>query len=323
MSKYILVTGGAGYIGSVTCEILLREGYKIIVIDDLSEGNELAISNQVKFYKGNFGDIDILNEIFSTYTVDIVFHFAASANVPDSVINPIVYYQNNLVNTYYLLSKMLEYKVSKIIFSSTAAVFGEPLYLPIDENHSKNPINPYGYSKMMVEQILKDFSTAYGLKYLIFRYFCAAGATYDHGESRLCETHLIPVILDQTLGKREKVFVYGTNFKTIDGTGVRDYIHVIDIADAHIMGMKKFDMISNEDFNLGTNTGYSVMEVIKQTNILLNQSVDFELSTMRPGDPAELVASNKKAREVLGWIPKYDIKEIISSSFKWRSQPKY
>jgi len=321
--NYVLLTGGAGYIGSITCEILIKEGYKIIVIDNLTEGNISAISNQAIFFNGNFGDQIILKEIFTIYKVDFVFHFAALANVPDSVINPSEYYYNNFVNTLSLLDSMKEFNVNKIIVSSTAAVFGEPTFLPIDETHSMKPINPYGFSKLMMEQVIKDYSKAYGLKYIVFRYFCAAGATENNGESRKCETHLIPVILDQVIGKRNGIIVYGQNFNTIDGTGVRDYIHVVDIANAHILGMKNFNKIYNNDFNLGTNNGYSVLQIIKKTSEILNKEVNFSFSSMRLGDPATLVASNNKAQTVLGWIPKFDIDDIILSSYKWRVSPKY
>jgi UDP-glucose 4-epimerase len=319
----ILVTGGAGYIGSVTCEILLKEGYNLVIIDDLSEGNAKSISSQVSFFKGNFGDEELLKKIFTTFNIDFVFHFAASANVPDSVINPSDYYFNNFINTFSLLKKMKQYNVDKIIVSSTAAVFGEPVLLPIDENHQLRPINPYGHSKLMMEQMIKDYSFAYGLKYIVFRYFCAAGATNNNGESRRHETHLIPVILDHVMGKRDKVFIFGQDFETIDGTGVRDYIHVVDIAEAHILGMKNFDKATNSVFNLGTNSGYSVLQVIERVSIILKKKIDMSYVPIRPGDPAILVASNKKANEILGWEPKFGINDIIASSFTWRVSPKY
>jgi UDP-glucose 4-epimerase len=321
--NYILLTGGAGYIGSITTELLINRGYKVIIIDNLQEGSPLSVSNKAIFFNGNFGDSDLLKKIFLEYKIDFVFHFAASANVPDSVLNPSEYYFNNLINTLSLLNTMKEYSINKIIVSSTAAVFGNPIDLPINEMHPKNPINPYGHSKLMMEQVLKDYSNAYGLTYIVFRYFCAAGASDFNGESRKSETHLIPVILDSILDKREGVVIYGKEFNTIDGTGVRDYIHVIDIAEAHILAMENFDNVYNQDFNLGTNNGYSVLQIINKTSDVLNKNINFSYTSMRPGDPDILVASNKKARALLGWEPKYNIDDIIRSSFKWRINPKY
>lgn len=321
--NYILLTGGAGYIGSVTTELLINKGYKVIIIDNLQEGSQLSVSNKAIFFKGNFGDSELLKKIFLEYKIDFVFHFAASANVPDSVLNPSEYYFNNLINTLSLLNTMREFSINKIIVSSTAAVFGNPIDLPINEMHPKNPINPYGYSKLMMEQVLKDYSNAYGLTYIVFRYFCAAGASDFNGESRKIETHLIPVILDSILDKRDGVVIYGKEFNTIDGTGVRDYIHVNDIAEAHILAMEKFDNVYNQDFNLGTNNGYSVLQIINKTSEVLNKNINYSYSSMRPGDPDILVASNNKARALLGWEPKYDIDDIIRSSFKWRINPKY
>lgn len=322
-NEKVLVTGGAGYIGSIACELLIKDGYEVVVVDDLTEGNEQAVTEGAAFYEGNFGDQSILDEIFTKYTIKIVFHFAASANVPDSVIDPEKYYHNNFVNTLSLLGKMKQYGVDKIIFSSTAAVFGEPVYLPIDENHPEKPINPYGHSKLMIEQVIKDYAHAYGLKYIIFRYFCAAGATEDHGESRKCESHLIPVVLDFVLGKREIVNVFGNKFNTVDGSGVRDYIHVVDIARAHILGMKQFEQASGNSFNLGTNAGFSVLEIIAQTQAFTNHEIRYQIVPMRPGDPATLVAGNEKAKTLLGWVPEFDIKDIILSAFRWRQHPKY
>ncbi len=323
MKKFILVTGGAGYIGSIVCEILLKDGYNVIVIDDLRDGKSSALSNEVIFFEGNYGDPLILDNVFNTYSVDFIFHFAASANVPDSVKNPELYYENNFINTFKLLINMKKHEVKKIIFSSTAAVFGEPISLPIDELHPKNPINPYGYSKLMIEQMLRDFSNAYGMQFIIFRYFCAAGATLDHGESRLHETHLIPIVLDNALKKNKFINVFGDSYQTKDGTGIRDYIHVLDIAKAHILGMKYFDQNINEDFNLGTNHGFSVLEILNEAEILLNTKLNYTITEKREGDPAVLVATNKKAKEKLGWIPDYTIQDIISSSFIWRKNPKY
>jgi UDP-glucose 4-epimerase len=319
----ILVTGGAGYIGCITCELLLKEGHKIIVIDNLTEGNLNSLPKNVIFYHGNFGDKNLLAEIFSTYEVEFVFHFAALANVPDSVINPFEYYNNNLIESFSLLEVMKKFGINKIIFSSTAAVFGEPNYIPIDETHNKSPINPYGHSKLMIEQIINDFANSYGLNFVIFRYFCAAGATEFNGESRKLESHLIPIVIDTLLGKREKVYVYGNNFNTIDGTGVRDYIHVVDIARAHILGMKHFNKVAGNSFNLGTNLGFSVMEIIERAQSLTGKMIRYQVVPNRVGDPATLVAGNFKAKNILEWVPKFGIDDIILSALRWRQNPKY
>lgn len=322
-AKTILITGGAGYIGSVVSELLEKKGHTIIVIDDLSEGKREAVSSSSIFYKSNFGDTNTLEEIFGKHQIDFVFHFAAFANVPDSVVNPLKYYENNVGNTISLLKMMIKFNVKKIIFSSTAAVFGEPVYTPIDEKHILNPVNPYGMSKLMVENILSDFSKAYGLNFIAFRYFCAAGSTKDHGESRDYETHLIPVILDQVLNKRDYIIVFGNSFDTSDGTGIRDFIHVEDIASAHILAMENFDRVGNKFFNLGNGKGYSVLEVIKEVEKYLNTKVSYKIGEQRPGDPAVLVASYENAFQQLGWKPFKTLEDIIISAYNWRKNPKY
>jgi len=323
MNDNILVTGGAGYIGSVTSELLEKKGYKVIVIDDLREGKREAISDKSAFYKSNFGDINTLENIFKNFHIDFVFHFAASANVPDSVIDPLKYYENNVVNTISLLKAMIKFNVKKIIFSSTAAVYGEPVYSPIDEKHQLKPINPYGNSKLMIENILCDFARAYDLNFIAFRYFCAAGATEDHGESRDYETHLIPVVLDQVLKKRDYVTVFGNDFKTTDGTGVRDFIHVEDIAQAHILGMEKFNGLSSRFFNLGNGKGFSVLEIIQAAEKYLNVKIKYKIGEKRQGDPAVLIASYQKAYQQLGWEPSKTLEDIIKSAYNWRKNPKY
>ena len=319
----ILITGGAGYIGSITTTKLLQKNEKVIVVDDLSEGNRKAVSINTVFYTGNFGDPSLLKKIFSEHTIDSVMHFAASANVPDSVINPQKYYRNNVLNTISLLQIMLEFEIKKIIFSSTAAVYGEPEYTPIDEEHPKVPINPYGYSKLFIEQILEDYAVAYNLKYIIFRYFCAAGAIDENGESRAKETHLIPLVIDAAIDKRKSISVFGNDYPTIDGTGVRDYIHVEDIANAHILGIAQIDNVNNIILNLGTNSGYSVTEIIETSSKVLGESINSSLDKKRPGDPAVLVASNSLAAKLLKWKPKNNINDIIMSAYKWRKKPKY
>jgi len=239
------------------------------------------------------------------------------------VTDPLKYYDNNVVNTLSLLKIMLKHKVNKIIFSSTAAVYGEPLFTPIDENHPLKPVNPYGASKLMDENILSDFAQAYDISFIAFRYFCAAGATENRGESREYESHLIPVVLDQILGKRDSITVFGKDFSTVDGTGVRDYIHVEDIAMAHILGMDNFEKSKNKFYNLGTEKGYSVLEIINSAEQIINEKIKYKIGQKRPGDPAVLIASNSKANKELGWKPTKTLEDIIISSYKWRKNPKY
>jgi len=322
--KKILITGGAGYIGSVVVELLLKENnYHITIIDNLSEGNRKAVPEGVAFYEKDFGNRRFLNDLFKKSDFDFVIHLAASANVPDSVINPREYYYNNVTNTLTLLDVMLSFNVKNIIFSSTAAVYGEPKYSPIDEAHPKVPVNPYGYSKLIIEKVLQDYSNAYGLNYVAFRYFCAAGATSDHGESRQKETHLIPLVVDTALNKREKVKVFGNGFSTKDGTGVRDFLHVVDIARAHKMAIDRFEKVKNNFFNLGNNEGFSVLDIISTAQKHLSTMISWEYGHERPGDPAALVASNEKARKILGWYPDNNIESIILSAYNWRKHPIY
>jgi UDP-glucose 4-epimerase len=321
--SFILVTGGAGYIGSVVVKQLIDEKYKVIVIDDLRDGKAGAIHPEAIHYKFDFGNYDNLTKVFSSHKIFAVMHLAASANVPDSVINPFEYYNNNFNSSLVLLHVMKNHNVRKIIFSSTAAVYGNPNYVPIDENHPTNPINPYGHSKLFIEQVINDFALAYNFKYVIFRYFCAAGATKHNGESRSYETHLIPNVLDTIIGKKNKMYVFGNNFNTKDGTGVRDYIHVSDISNAHLLALLKIDDVYNEIFNLGSNSSYSVLEIIKISEKTINSKVNFEVSKPRPGDPDELTTISDKANLLLNWKPNKNIEEIILSAYNWRNNNLY
>ena len=319
----ILVTGGAGYIGSIIVRQLIEEKYGVIVIDDLRDGKVKAIHPEAIHYNFDFGNYDDLINIFSSHKIFAVMHLAASANVPDSVINPYEYYKNNFNSTLTLLKVMKSYDVNKIIFSSTAAVYGNPNYIPIDEKHLTKPINPYGYSKLFIEQVINDFANAYNFKYVIFRYFCAAGATNYNGESRSYETHLIPNVLDTIIGKKEEVYVFGNKFNTKDGTGVRDYIHVSDISDAHILALSKIETLNNKIFNLGSNKSFSVMDIINISEKTLKKSVNYKITEKRQGDPDELTTTSKKAMIELGWKPKRNIQDIIKSAFNWRKNNKY
>jgi UDP-glucose 4-epimerase len=248
---------------------------------------------------------------------------AASANVPDSVINPLPYYENNVTATVTLLNKMKQYGVMSILFSSTAAVYGIPVNDTITESDILKPVNPYGWSKLFDEQIIMDTAAAHGLNYIIFRYFCAAGATAKNGESRGYESHLIPLVIDTALGKRDEIKVFGNQFPTPDGTGVRDYIHVSDIAKAHELALAKLGTVNNQIFNLGTNAGYSVLQIIEETQKVLGQKVNFSIVKERPGDPPSLIALAHKAKELLGWEPAHTLQDIITSVHAWRNNPRY
>lgn len=319
----ILVTGGAGYIGSVVCEKLHEQGHMLIVIDDLRDGNKNALTPGAIFFEANFADPLVLDQIFSSNVIDLVIHLAASANVPDSVVSPLPYYENNVDGTVTLLQKMQTYNVNKIIFSSTAAVYGEPQFIPITESHPLVPVNPYGWSKLFAEQIIKDCTHSFGLNYFIFRYFCAAGATALHGESRICESHLIPLSIDAAMGKRESLSVFGNNFNTADGTGVRDYIHVEDIANAHLLCIDTPIDSWNKIFNLGTSKGFSVLEIIKATENIVGNKIPYKISDKRAGDPASLIASSSFALECIGWKTNFSLEQIIESAYHWRMSPLY
>ena len=321
----ILITGGAGYIGSVVGEHLHTLGYSLVVIDDLRDGKKEAVPDGATFYEANFSDEHILDTIFTTHNITTVIHLAASANVPDSVVRPLPYYQNNVTGTIALLKKMKQYSVKSILFSSTAAVYGIPVNDTIIETDILKPVNPYGWSKLFDEQIIADTAAAHGLEFIIFRYFCAAGATALHGESRGYESHLIPLVIDTALGKRDEVKVFGNQFPTPDGTGVRDYIHVSDIARAHELALNAMlnATVTNQIFNLGTNAGYSVLEIIEETEKVLGQKVNFTIVNERPGDPPSLIALAHKAKEQLGWEPRYNLQDIITSVYAWRNNPRY
>ena len=319
----ILVTGGAGYIGSHLVMALLEKGEDVIVFDSLELGHAETIETlkkygNLKFVKGNLKNLDEIRGAFLVNKIDSVVHFAAYSQVAESVKNPQKYYYNNVYGTLNLLNAMLEFGVKKIVFSSTAATYGEPVYTPIDEKHPQQPINPYGNSKLMVEKIMDDYDKAYGLKSVRLRYFNVAGADSKAriGEWHEPETHLIPNVLK---AKEDKVFkMFGTDYDTIDGTCVRDYINVEDLAQAHI---KALDYLNNGGetnfFNLGTTEGNSVKEVFTACEEVKGTTIPLEICPRRGGDPATLVADNKKAKEVLGWIPQHDLKDCIKSAYEW------
>lgn len=323
----ILVIGGAGYIGSHTVNLLKKSGYTPIIYDNLSKGyKEVAEILNVKFIEGDLGDKNKLKEVFENEKIEAVMHFAAFIEVGESVQKPSEYYDNNVVRVIRLLDQMVESNVKKFIFSSTAATFGEPVEDKINENHRQLPINPYGDSKLMVEKILRDYDVAYGLKSVVLRYFNASGSDKDGiiGESHIPETHLIPLILQAASGKRESIKIFGDDYNTKDGTCIRDFVHVYDLAKAHILGMEKmFKEEKSLNYNLGSGEGFTVKEVIDKVKEVTGKEFKVEIVEKRAGDPAVLVADSTKAKNELGWSPEYSLNEIIESAWKWELNRKY
>jgi UDP-glucose 4-epimerase len=318
----ILVTGGAGYIGSHMVWLLLEKGYDIVVIDNLEKGHKKAVLGG-KFYNGDLKDKEFLEKVFSENDISAVIHFAASSLVGESVENPIKYYYNNVYGTLNLVDTMIKHNVKKLVFSSTAAVYGEPENIPILEEDKTQPTNPYGETKLAIEKMLKWMDIAYGLKFVSLRYFNVAGSHPDGiiGEDHNPETHLIPIVLQTALGIREKVIVYGNDYNTKDGTCIRDYIHVIDLCDAHLKAMEYLEKSNkSEIFNLGNGMGFSVMEVIEKASEVVGKKIPYEIGPRRAGDPSILVASSQKAQKLLGWQQKYNsLETIISTAWKWHS----
>ncbi|ABR30286.1 UDP-galactose-4-epimerase [Thermosipho melanesiensis] len=315
----VLVAGGAGYIGSHVCKKLNEKGYHVIVIDNLSNGHK-EFAKYGEFILGDISDKKLLEIVFSNYHIDAVMHFCAYIEVGESVVNPHKYYENNVSSTLVLLHSMLKHNIKKFIFSSTAAIYGLPNKIPIKEDAPKNPINPYGKSKYMVEEILDDFDKAYGLKSIRFRYFNAAGAdeSGEIGEAHNPETHLIPLILDAAMGRRESIKIFGTDYDTKDGTCIRDFVHVNDLADAHIKGLEYLLSENKTDyFNLGSGEGFSVKEVIEKVKEITNVDFKVEETDRRPGDPAYLIADNKKAKDILSWKINYSLEDIIKTAWNW------
>jgi UDP-glucose 4-epimerase len=322
----ILVTGGAGYIGSHTVLALKQAGYAVVILDNLVYGHRDLVDSalQVKLICGDIGDRPLLDQIFAEHDIQAVIHFAAYAYVGESVSDPAKYYRNNVMGTLTLLEAMVAAGVQSIVFSSTCATYGNPQQIPIPEDHPQAPINPYGASKLMVERILSDFDTAYGLRSVRFRYFNAAGADPQGqlGEDHTPETHLIPLVLLTALGQRDHIAIFGTDYETADGTCIRDYIHVSDLADAHVLGLEYLlKGGATGVFNLGNGNGFSVREVIEAAERVTGQAIKVVESDRRPGDPATLVGSAQKARQVLGWQPKYfQLETILDHAWQWHQR---
>ncbi|AXH98424.1 UDP-glucose 4-epimerase GalE [Sporosarcina sp. PTS2304] len=320
----IAVIGGAGYIGSHTVKYLLEQSQEVVVFDNLSEGHKETIPSGIPFLQGDVGSTADVHTLFTKYpTIHTVIHFAAHAYVGESVKNPAKYYQNNVVNTMNLLHVMREFDVKRIVFSSTCATYGIPHYIPIDEVHPQQPINPYGRTKWIVEQILEDYRRAYGIHYIALRYFNAAGASLDTsiGELHDPETHLIPLVLDVALGKSESITVFGDDYDTPDGTCIRDYIHVTDLAQAHALAVEQLQHQKSDVYNLGNGNGYSVLEVIRTAKEVTGKEIPMKMAERRVGDPAILVGSADKAKKQLHWKPQHtDLHAIINSAWNWHNK---
>lgn len=319
----ICVVGGAGYIGSHMVMLLRSLQYRVVVIDDLSNGFQSSLAG-AQLEKGSILDSLFLERFFSNYEVDAIIHFASSIQVGESVRHPQKYYKNNLTGTLNLLEHALEHGIKKIIFSSTAAVFGSPRYVPIDEAHPHEPLSPYGKSKLFVEQILADYEVAYGLRSVCLRYFNAAGASScgTLGERHDPETHLIPLLLQQASGRLAKFSIFGDDYDTPDGTCIRDYIHVEDLCAAHLLALEYLGKGNTSAlFNLGTGKGHSVSEVIQTVEEVTGSKLNISVSPKRLGDPAVLVADGSRAKSVLGWEPKYvDLQDIIRHAWSWEQK---
>lgn len=318
----ILIVGGAGYIGSHINKQLHRQGYATMVLDNLVYGHREFVK-WGKFIEGDLKDEVLLERIFNENKIDAVMHFSAYAYVGESVTNPAKYYNNNVGNTLHLLDAMMRHQVKYFIFSSTCATYGEVKKMPITEKFPQNPINPYGRSKLMVEKIMEDYREAYGLNYCALRYFNAAGADPEAeiGEWHNPETHLIPLVLDAAIGKRKSITVFGSDYSTPDGTCVRDYIHVNDLADAHMKALHYIQENNcSENFNLGNGQGYSVNDIIAMSRNVTKKEIKVEKAERRSGDPAELIGSGEKAKQILGWRPNFNLQQIIETAWKWHQK---
>jgi UDP-glucose 4-epimerase len=316
----ILVTGGAGYIGSVTVERLCDKGEAVVVIDNLGRGHRDSVDGNVAFYRGNVGDRALLARVAAEHKIDACVHFAALAYVDESVSEPARYFENNVAQGIALLDGLVSAGVRRIVFSSTAATYGEPRQIPIPESCPQWPVNPYGWSKLMIERMLDCYDTSYGLKFVALRYFNAAGATERCGEHHEPETHLVPNVLSAALGENREVAVFGNKYPTPDGTAIRDYVHVSDLAEAHIRSLNYLEHSGKSDFlNLGTGNGYSVLEVIESARKVTGSTIPIRMEPPRAGDPARLVAEAAKAQIVLGWKPAIsDLPSILRSQWEWR-----
>lgn len=314
--KTILVTGGAGYIGSHTVHELIGQGFKVVVFDSLENGHKEFLPKEARLYQGNLENPGDLKEVFSSNKIDAVIHFAGYALVGESMENPIKYFHNNLANGINLLNAMKKFNVKNIVFSSTCAIYGIPKKLPLEESHPTNPVNYYGVSKMLFEQVLQSSK----INYIALRYFNAAGAAFGIGEVHNPETHLIPLVLEVASGKRDNIKIFGIDYDTPDGTCIRDYIHVLDLASAHVLALKQLENGKSGVYNLGTGKGHSVKEIINICKKVAGKKIKVINEKRREGDPQVLVASSLKAQKELNWKPKYEIDDIIKSAWEWHKK---
>ena len=318
MAEKILVTGGAGYVGSVAVDLLVKQGYEVAVYDNLSEGHREAVPDGVPLEVGELADEAGLLSVLRDFRPAFVMHFAASALVGESYENPLKYFENNVANGVKLVRSMLAAEVKSMVFSSSAAVYGEPKEVPIPEDHAKAPVNPYGYTKLAFERFLEYCEAAHGLHSVCLRYFNASGAAGSLGEDHTPETHLIPNVLGPALGTLSEFKVLGDDYPTHDGTCVRDFIHVSDLADAHVRALELLRRGRSDRINLGNGKGFSVMDVIRVAEKVTGMSIPYEIAPRRKGDPATLVASADRAGQVLGWAPEYDsLEEIVRTAWEW------
>ncbi len=316
----ILVTGGAGYVGGVVTDRLAQHGHEVTVLDNLSRAERQNVSEDVRLVVGDTGREATLDRVFREGRFDAVMHFAALIDAGESMLFPEIYFDNNSAKTLTLLRTILKYRVSRFVFSSTAAVYGQPKHLPISEEDPTDPLNAYGESKLFVERMLSWFHKIHGLRYAALRYFNAAGAVKGHGEAHQPETHLIPLVFEAALGQRQAISIYGTDYPTQDGTCVRDYIHVADVASAHILALNGLEENPALICNLGSGNGYSVREIIELARKVTGKNISALEMPRRPGDAAVLIASSEKAKRVLGWNPQCsDIEIIVRSAWEWHS----
>ena len=316
----ILVTGGAGYIGSVTVERLRAKGEQVVILDDFVRGHRAALEDGIPLYEGKIGDRELVSRIAREHKLESCIHFAALIEVGESVIDPARYFENHVGQGVAFIGALVQGGVRQFVFSSTAAVYGDPEQIPINEQSRKWPKNPYGWSKFFIERVLESYDIAYGLKFVGLRYFNAAGATEKCGEDHRPESHLIPNVLAAALGRQQAIRVFGNNYPTPDGTPIRDYIHVVDLADAHIRALEHLRRGSPSDFlNLGTGHGYSVLEVIECAREITGRNIPVQMESPRAGDPVRLIADPTRAKTVLGWEPAVsDMRSIIRSAWDWR-----
>lgn len=317
----VLVLGGAGYIGSHAVDQLVERGYQVAVVDNLQTGHQESIPENVHFYQGDIRDKAFLSQVFEKETIEGVMHFAANSQVGESMKEPLLYFNNNVQGTQVTLEVMQQYGVKNIVFSSSAATYGEPKEIPIMETAETHPESPYGETKLMMEKMLKWCDQAYGMRFVALRYFNVAGAKWNGsiGEDHEPETHLVPLILQTALGQREELAIFGDDYATPDGTCIRDYVHVVDLIDAHILALE-YLKAGNESnvFNLGSSTGFSVKEMVEAARQVTGKEIPAKIEPRRAGDPSTLIASSKKAQTILGWNPKFpDVKDIISSAWQW------